>query len=90
MFIPVWMFIPGWNTQDSCGQSSVCALLDPADDGADGDAIILASSLVPGVIGATLPGCSPGQQRPPAPAHDGDSTVLQVTQAVTQGVTQRG
>lgn len=69
-----------------------------ADDGGDddGDAIVLASSVMPGVIGATLPGCGPGRHSgSPASARDGNSPVLQVPQGVTprgdtEGVTPRG
>lgn len=60
--------------------------MDPAagaDDGGGDDAIILASSIMPGVTGATLPGCNPGKQSS-SPAscftQDGNCTVLQVTQ----------
>lgn len=66
--------------------------MDPAtraDDGDedDDDAIVLASSVVPGVTGATLPGCSPGRQSSSsAHAQDGSSPVLQVA----PGVTPRG
>lgn len=64
-----------WNPEHSCCQSSVCSDGPAADDGdGDDDAIVLASSVMPGGIGATLPGCSPGwKQHRAAGGTEGDT-----------------